>query len=133
MTVVAWVFALITALVHIIVFTWESLLIERRGIHEVIFSVPAEDVPAIRLWTFGLGFYNLFLGLGLIAGVVAWGTGNETVGRTLVVYICAFLVLSGLVLFVADRLGYSRRRGSQLMGALSQGVPPLIALVAILW
>lgn len=133
MTVVVWVFALITALIHIVVFTWESLLIERRGVHEGIFSVPAADLPAIRLWTFGLGFYNLFLGLGLIIGVGAWATGNETVGRTLVVYICAFLVLCGLVLLTADRLGYSRRRGSQVMGALSQGVPPLVALVAALW
>lgn len=133
MTVVVWVFALITALIHIVVFTWESLLIERRGVHEGIFSVPAADLPAIRLWTFGLGFYNLFLGLGLIIGVGAWATGNETVGRTLVVYICAFLVLCGLVLLAADRLGYSRRRGSQVMGALSQGVPPLVALVATLW
>lgn len=133
MTAVVWVFALIAALIHIVVFAWESLLIERRGVHEGIFSVPAEDLPAIRLWTFGLGFYNLFVGLGLVAGVVAWASGQETVGRTLVVYLCVFLVLCGVVLLVADRLGYSRRRGSQVMGALSQGVPPLIALVATLW
>lgn len=130
MTVIAWVCALVAALIHIVVFAWESLFIERRAIHEGIFSVPAGDLPAIRLWTFGLGFYNLFLGLGLVVGVVAWAAGHETVGRTLVVYICAFLVLCGLVLFVADRLGYARRRGSQLGGALAQGVPPLLALLA---
>lgn len=133
MTVVAWVFALLAALIHIVVFTWESLLIRRRGVHEGIFSVPAEDLPAIRLWSFGLGFYNLFLGLGLVAGVVAWASGEETVGRTLLVYICSFLVLCGVVLLVADRLGYSHRRGSQVMGAVSQGIPPLVALVATLW
>jgi hypothetical protein len=32
-------------------------------------------------------------------------SGNETVGRTLVTYICLFMVLGGIVFFNADRLG----------------------------
>ena len=132
MTVVAWVFALLAALVHIVVWAWESLLIERPFVHQGVFSTPASDLPAIRLWTFGLGFYNLFLGLGMIAGVVAWATGAEVVGRTLVLYITAFMVLCGVVLFVDDRLGYGRVRGKHIGGAFGQAVPPLIAMVATL-
>ena len=33
-------------------------------------------------------------------------SGNETVGRRLVAYICLFIVLGGTVLFIADRLGF---------------------------
>jgi putative membrane protein len=95
-----------------------------------IFFTPTADVPAIRLWAFGVGFYNLFLACGTIAGVIAWSAGNETVGRTLVIYTCLFMVLSGLVLLIADRMELGRPRGKGVGGAAAQGIPPLVALAA---
>ena len=62
------------------------------------------------MWAFGVGFYNLFLGCGMVVGVIAWMSGNETVGRTLVTYICLVMVLGGIVLFIADRLGFGGER-----------------------
>lgn len=132
MIIVAWAFALIAAAVHCLVFVWEALLIQRPRVHQGIFAVPAADVPAVRLWAFGVGFYNLFLGLGLIAGVVASIRGAETVGDTLIIYICLFMALSGVVLFIADRMGLGRERGSGVTGALGQTIPPLIALIAMM-
>ncbi|EMY35087.1 hypothetical protein D477_006271 [Arthrobacter crystallopoietes BAB-32] len=131
MTVVVWIFALLAAALHIVVFVWEALLIERPGVHAGMFSVAAEDVPAIRLWAFGVGFYNLFLACGTIAGVVLWIVGQVEVGRALVVYTCLFMLLSGVVLLVADRMAMGRPRGKGIGGALAQGTPPLIALVAM--
>jgi putative membrane protein len=131
MTWLVWTFALVTALVHIVVFALEALVIERPAVHDGVFAVPTEDVPAVRLWAFGVGFYNLFIGCGLLAGVGAWMAGEETVGRTLVVYLCLFTFLSGLVLLLADRMGLSRERGSGLGGALGQAGPPFLALVAL--
>ena len=133
MTIVVWIAALVAAATHILVFVWESLLIARPGVHQRIFAVPSADVPAIRLWTFGLGFYNLFLGLGLVIGVAAWGMGSETVGRTLIVYICAFMVACSLVLLVADRMAIGRPRGAGITGVFAQGGAPLVALIALLW
>ncbi|MEU1895577.1 DUF1304 family protein [Streptomyces pristinaespiralis] len=43
--------------------------------------------PGVQLWRFNVGFYNLFLALGLIAGFVALHLGQETVGRTLIAYL----------------------------------------------
>lgn len=131
MTVVAWVLALLTAAIHLAVFVFEAFLIERPAIHQGVFAVPASDVPAVRLWAFGVGFYNAFLACGLIVGVIAWATGYETVGRTLLIYLCVFLALSGAVLLVADRLWLGRERGKGISGALGQGIPPLLALAAI--
>jgi putative membrane protein len=111
---------------------WEAFLIGRPTVHQGIFGVPTSDVPAVRLWAFGVGFYNLFLGCGMVAGVILWMAGNETVGRTLVIYICSFMVLGGIVLFIADRLGLGRERGKGIGGALAESVPPLVALVAAL-
>lgn len=131
MTVFVWVMALVAAALHVVVFVWESLLIERPGVHSGVFSVPTAEVPAIRLWAFGVGFYNLFLACGLIAGVALWAGGARDVGRALILYICLFMVLSGVVLFVADRLAMGRPRGTGVIGALGQGVPPLLALIGL--
>jgi len=131
-TVVVWIFALFAATIHIVVFVWESFLIARPHVHQGVFGVPTADVPAVRLWSFCVGFYNLFLACGMIIGVIAWMSGNEPVGRTLVTYICIFMVLGGLVLFIADRLGLGRERGKGIGGALGESLPPLIALIAAL-
>jgi putative membrane protein len=132
MTIVVWVFALVAAAIHILVFVFEALLIERPAIHLGVFGVPASDVPAVRLWAFGVGFYNLFLGLGMVGGVIAWMAGYPTVGRTLVLYLLGFMFLSGLVLLVADRLAMGRERGKGIGGAIGQSGPPLLALIAAL-
>jgi putative membrane protein len=130
MTLVAWIFALLGAAIYILAFVWEALLFECPGVHQGIFSVPTADVPAVRLWAFGIGFYNLFLASGAVAGVIAWSASYEAVGRTLVIYTCLFMFLSGLVLLIADRLELSRARGKGLGGALAAGAPPLVALIA---
>jgi putative membrane protein len=130
MIVVVWIFALVAAAVHLLVFVWEALLLRRPGVHQGVFGIPAADVPAIRLWAFGVGFYNLFLGLGMVGGVVAWMRGYTTVGQTLVIYLLVFMFLSGIVLLVADRLALGRERGQGISGAVGQSGPPLIALIA---
>lgn len=133
MTGVVWAFALLTAAIHAVVFVFEALLIERPAVQRV-FGTPQGDVPAVRLWAFGVGFYNLFVACGLALGVALWAAGDEAAGRTLVVYLCGFTFLSGLVLLLADRLGLSRGGGrEQTVGALGQGLPPLVALVAAWW
>jgi putative membrane protein len=130
MTVVVWVFALLAGTIHIVVFACEAFLIERPSVHAGVFGLPY--VPAVRIWAFGVGFYNLFLGCGMILGVITWMSGNETAGRTLVLYLCLFMVLSGIVLFIADRLGFGGEGGKSIIGGLGQSLPPLVALVSAL-
>jgi putative membrane protein len=108
MTPLVWVFALLAAGLHVLVFVWEALAFQRPAVHRRIFFTPTADVPAVRLWAFGVGFYNLLLACGTISGVVAWSGGNESVGRALVIYTCLFMALSGLVLFIADRMELGR-------------------------
>jgi putative membrane protein len=129
-TVVVWIFALLAATLHIVVFACEAFLIERPSVHDGVFGLPY--VPAVRMWAFGVGFYNLFLGCGMVVGVIAWMGGNEIVGRTLVIYICLFMILSGIVLFIADRLGFGGEDGKSIGGAVGQSLPPLVALIAAL-
>ena len=133
MNVVVWVLALVVAAVHVLVFVWESVLFRRPSIHHGVFGVASEDVRPVLLWAFNVGFYNLFLAAGLIAGVVAWSNGAETVGRTLLTYLASFITLAGLVLFVSDRLALGRPRGTGVTGAIAQAVPALLTLIALLF
>jgi putative membrane protein len=43
-TVVVWIFALLAAAIHVVVFVWETLLFQRPGVHQGVFGVPATDV-----------------------------------------------------------------------------------------
>ena len=40
MTVVVWIFALLAAVIHIVVFAWEAFLIERPSVHQGVFGLP---------------------------------------------------------------------------------------------
>jgi putative membrane protein len=130
MNVVAQVFAGVAALIHVVVWVWESFLFDRPGIHQGIFRVASEDVPAVKLWSFNQGFYNLFLATGTIIGLVALNTGDESLGRAFVFYTCGFMVFSGIMLGISDRLGLGRLKGTGLSGAFAQAVPPLVAVIA---
>jgi putative membrane protein len=94
----------------------------REAVHTGILHTPSEIVPALRLWSFCQGFYNLFLAAGTFVGVALLHSDQRAAGAALVLYTCAFMVGCGIVLFVADR--------RHLDGALGQALPPLGALVA---
>lgn len=127
MSVVAQVAASVAALVHLVVWVCEAFLIGR--VHQSMFGQPARDVPAIRLWAFGVGFYNLFLACGLIAGLIALHNGQELVGRTLIFYVSWFMLAGSVVLAVADQLALSRPRNQAWGGVAAEGIPPLVVLL----
>jgi putative membrane protein len=120
---IAQVFAVIAGLAHVVVFVLESFLLRQPAIAR-LFLVRVENMSAIRLWAVNQGFYNLFLALGALAGVIIVQTGNETVGRTLAIYACACMVGAGIVLFFSERRLWR--------GALGQAVPPMVAIIAAL-
>jgi putative membrane protein len=123
MNLVTQIFAVIAALFGVVAFILESFLFRRPGVQVFLLGKP-EPAPGVRLWAFNQGFYNLFLAAGLVAGLVSYHAGHESVGRALVIYGCAFIAACGVVLFVSDR-----RLWRSMIG---QSGPPLIALIAAL-
>ncbi len=121
MNIVVQIFAVIAALFHVVAFVLESFLFHRPDVQEFLLG-KREPAPGVLLWAFNQGFYNLFLALGPIAGLLAYHAGHIGVGRALVVYGCAFMAACGVVLFVSDR-----RLWRSMIG---QSGPPLIALIA---
>lgn len=131
MNAVAQIAAGLAALVHVVVWVWESLLFRRVGVHQGIFRIATADVPAVLLWSVNQGFYNLFLAAGTVFGLVSLHTGNSDVGRAFVLYTCGFMLLCGIVLWISDLLGLGRAKGSSWGGAIAQAGPPLLVLVSV--
>ncbi|MFB7471555.1 DUF1304 domain-containing protein [Kitasatospora sp. NPDC056184] len=121
MNAVSQVFALIAAAVHLMVWPLESFLYGHPRVRRLLTASTA-DAPQVRLWRVNAGFYNLFLALGLVAGLVALHTGEPVVGRTLIIYLSAFMIAAGATLATsAPRLW---------RGALAQALPPAVVLLA---
>lgn len=115
------VFALLAAILHLLIFGAESLWFMRPGVHRRFGAATREAAEACRLFAFNQGFYNLFLALGVLGGLLLLRTGGNTaVARTLVLFGCACMAAAGLVLLVSG----GRR---MLRAAVLQAAFPILA------
>jgi len=119
-TILAAVFAILAALLHVLFFAYESVLFERPDVH-ARFQTRTEDVPAVKPWAYNQGFYNLFLAVGALVGAVLALAGQETVGLALILFACGSMVSAALVLVVTNR--------SMARAAATQGAFPLLAVI----
>ena len=113
------VLAGLAGLLHVYFFVLETVVFRSRGFR--VFGVPKDDIETVAFSMYNQGFYNLFLGLGVLVGVVGSWRGWDPQGSTLVVYGCLFMVGAALVLVAA--------RPSMARGAAIQGILPLLALL----
>ncbi|WP_456789124.1 DUF1304 domain-containing protein [Cellulomonas sp. P5_C5] len=121
MVILASVFAVLAALLHVLFFVYESVIFDRPEVH-ARFRTRTEDVPAVKPWAYNQGFYNLFLAIGALVGVVLALSGQETVGLALVVFACGSMLAAALVLVATNR--------AMARAAATQGTFPLLAVVA---
>lgn len=122
MPVVAQILLGIAALLHIGFFIMESLLWRRPAVHRLFGIIDPNDAEVMAPALLNQGFYNLFLAVGAIVGIAL---GSEILTRhhnDLFIYTALFMVGAAVVLYATDR--------RRLQGALIQGLPPLLALVA---
>lgn len=129
MNAVAQAAALLAALIHIAVSPMECFLIDRPAVQRFL-RIQAKNISDIRLWAFAIGAHNLVVGLGTILGLVILHTGDEVVGKTLVLAGCVFMFLGGPIMALADMLGFYPRRGDSVIPDIASGLLPLVALVA---
>ncbi|RKT08834.1 putative membrane protein [Streptomyces sp. 1114.5] len=121
MDAVSQVFAMVAAAIHLIVWPLESFLYGHPRVRYLLTGNTA-DAPEVRLWRFNVGFYNLFLALGLVTGLVLLHTGHSSAGRPVILYIAAFMVAGGTTLVVSEPKLWR--------GALGQAVPAAVILLA---
>jgi putative membrane protein len=116
MHVLTQIFAILAGLVHIGAWLMESVLWRRPAIKKIM-TGQGDDSRTLRLFAFNQGFYNLFLALGAILGVVFDNT-------SVTLFACACMLGAGIVLIVSDRRLW--RVG------FAQAITPLIALAGAL-
>jgi putative membrane protein len=122
MTTVALVLATLAALVHVYIFWLEAFAwTTPRGL--ATFGMRPEQAKASKELAFNQGFYNLFLALVTIAGVIALALDHTSVGAALLIAGCGSMVAAGLVLLISSP--------SKARAAVVQLAFPALALVAL--
>ena len=126
MAVIMWLAAIVAGVVHVLIFCMESLWWTRPQVRARFRQTP-EQADTTKLFALNQGFYNLFLALGVFAGLALVLTGHPRVGWTLVCWNCLSMVGAAIVLVVSAP---QMRRG-----ALIQGTAPFLFLLiaAIQW
>jgi putative membrane protein len=129
MPLIAQMFAVIAAILHIWFFVLESILWRRPPTWRRFRVASQEDADTIAPMARNQGFYNLFLALGVLCGVWLARVGsfplpfdmNQSVGQGVALFACLCMVGAGIVLALGDR--------RFLPAALVQAVPPALAIV----
>jgi putative membrane protein len=128
MPLIAQMFAVIAAVLHIWFFVLGSLLWRRPSTWHRFRIESQADADLIAPMARNQGFYNLFLALGVLFGVLTahpdgnfihLGDGGS--GEAIALFGCVVMVGAGIVLVLGDR--------RFLPAALIQAVPPALAIV----
>ena len=90
--------AALIALIHVYVFFLESILWLKPKTMR-LFAVTAEEARINKVFAFNQGFYNLFLAIAILCGLLAIHVLGREEGRVLTDYGVASVGGAGLVLF----------------------------------
>ncbi len=113
-------FILVAGLIHIYIFLMESVFWGTPKINKA-FGVTPEQAEQNRLFAFNQGFYNLFLAVAALLGIVLNVLDYKLVGQTLMAYAALSMLGAALVLLASN--------SKLFRPALIQGGPPLMALI----
>jgi putative membrane protein len=116
------VFAGLAALIHVYIFVLESVRWTHPSTRRV-FGTSAEDAETTRPLAFNQGFYNLFLAIVTVIGIVVAVAASVPVGLALMLAGTGSMLAAALVLILSDR--------SKARAASVQGLFPLIAVVLL--
>ena len=125
MHVIAIAAAAVAALIHVYFFVLESLWFMRPAVWGRFGIDSDADARVARSFAYNQGFYNLFLAVGVAIGFVLVAAGDAASGRAITLFACGSMVAAGVVLVAHNR--------SFLRAAAIQAVPPLVAILAILF
>ena len=123
MLTLSYVLAGLAALVHVYIFRLESLAWTDTRTRAVFGTTP-ETAEITKPMAYNQGFYNLFLAVVTVVGIVVSASGSDDVGAALMYAGCGSMLAAALVLITSDR--------SKLQPALIQGVAPALAVIVLL-
>ena len=122
MLVAALIFAGLAALLHVYIFTMESLTWTTPRTRKV-FGTTAEEAETTKLLALNQGFYNLFLAIVTAAGIVAIALGHTGIGAALVFAGVGSMLAAAAVLLASSP--------DKARAAVTQGLFPLVAVALL--
>jgi putative membrane protein len=122
MTVVGLALAGAAALLHVFIFYLESIAWTSERTRAT-FGTTAEEARTTKALAFNQGFYNLFLAISVIVGIVLFAVGATVAGATLVLAGAGSMAAAALVLLISSP--------DKAAAALKQGVVPALAVIAL--
>ncbi len=115
--VIAQIFAAVAAALHVVIFVMESVVWSKPAVWQRFGVASQSDADVVKPMAFNQGFYNLFLAVGIVVGLIIGGGEGEAI----VVFACLSIVGAAIVLATGGR--------KYFRAAFTQGITPLIALV----
>ncbi|MGH3458385.1 DUF1304 domain-containing protein [Aeromicrobium sp.] len=122
MTTVALVLAGVAAALHVFIWTMESITWKQPGTWKRFGLESQADADTTAPMAYNQGYYNLFLAVVTIIGIVLVVADRTDAGWALVIAGCASMAAAALVL-LSTGAGYAR-------AAATQGTVPALAVIA---
>ncbi|MCW1820500.1 epimerase [Mycolicibacterium conceptionense] len=119
MVIAGLVFAALAAALHVYIFVMESLTWTSPRTRAT-FGISEQEAQATRELAFNQGFYNLFLAIVAVAGIIAVILGHTAVGAALVFAGVGSMLAAAVVLLASSP--------DKARAAVTQGVFPLCAV-----
>ena len=116
------IFVFLAAIIHIYMWVLESFLWTKKKTAKK-FGLSVHEAKATKELAFNQGFYNLFLAIVTLTGVVLFLTGNWVTGYVLIIAGAGSMVLAGSVLYLSD--------SKKHRPALVQAVAPIIGILLL--
>lgn len=116
------IFTLLAIALHFFIFYLESFAWKTKALS--VFGMSREQAEQTEEMAFNQGFYNLFLAIIALVGVIMHFTGSTTTGMALMLAGVGSMLAAALLLFVTSP--------DKRSAAIKQGVFPLLAVVALL-
>ena len=117
MPVAAAVFAVVAAALHVLIFVMESVMWTEPRVWRRFSVASQADADVLQPMAFNQGFYNLFLAIGIIFGLIVGGSAGDAI------------VLFALLSIVGAAIVLALGGPKYFRAAALQGSTPAIALI----
>lgn len=120
------VFIVLASLLHVLIFAMESLFWSRPAVHGRFGVTDSQAAEILRPMAYNQGWYNLFLAIGAVLGLVLSGSSDaatSAAGTGMAWLAIGSMLAAALVLVASNR--------AMFRAAAIQGTLPLVALVLL--
>ena len=120
--VIGSVFVAVASLIHFAIFYFESIVWTKPVTWKRFGLTSQEDAETVKPMALNQGFYNAFLGLAGLVGVILVAVpGMQQAGLTLMIYATLSMLLAATVLITSNP--------KLARAAATQGTAPLLAVI----